>query len=60
MKYPFTYTIVFYDEAEGKDYRQEGVGLADSYVHAAAQLEEFYDDCLTAVEEIKLYFNPSL
>lgn len=38
MKHPFTYTVVFYDEAEGKYYRQEGVGLADSYTHAAAQL----------------------
>ena len=38
MKHPFTYTVVFYDEVEGKDCRQEGVGFADSYVHAAAQL----------------------
>lgn len=60
MKHPFTYTVIFYNEAEGKDYRQEGVGLADSYVHAASQLEEFYGNCLTAVEEIKLYENSTL
>ena len=60
MKYPFTYTVVFYDEVEGKDYRQEGVGLADSYSHAAAQIEEFYGICLNEIEEIKLYEFSSL
>ena len=60
MKYPFTYTVVFYDSAEGKDYRQEGVGFAESYAHAAAQIEEFYGISLSVVEEIKLYEFSSL
>ena len=60
MKYPFTYTVVFYDEVEGKDYRQEGVGFADSYAHAAAQIEEFYGITLNMIEEIKLYEYSSL
>lgn len=60
MKYPFTYTVVFYDEIKGKDYRQEGVGFADSYAHAAAQVEEFYGVCLNKIEEIKLYEFSSL
>ena len=58
--YPFTYTVVFCDEVERKNYRQEGVGLANSYAHAADQIEKFYGDCLTVVEEIKLYEYSSL
>lgn len=60
MTYPFTYTVVFYDEVEKKNYRQEGVGFADSYAHAADQLEEFYGVCLNIIKEIKLYEYSSL
>lgn len=60
MKYPFTYTVIFYDEVEEKDYRQEGVGFADSYSHAAAQIEEFYGITLNMIEEIQLYEYSSL
>ena len=58
--YTFTYTVVFCDKVERKNYRQEGVGLANSYAHAADQTEKFYGDWLTVVEEIKLYEYSSL
>lgn len=58
--YTFTYTVVFCDEVERKNYRQEGVGLANSYAHAADQLEQFYGITLNIIEEIKLYEYSSL
>lgn len=64
MKYPFTYTVVIYDELDF-DYkpmykRESGLGFANSYAHAMEQIENYYSDDLVKVINLELFEERSL
>ena len=64
MKYPFTYTVVIYDELDF-DYkpmykRESGLGLAKSFAHAMEQIENHYDHDLVKVINLELFEECSL
>jgi len=64
MKYPFTYTVVAYDELDF-DYnpmykKESGLGFANSFAHAMEQIENYYDTELVKVINLELFEESSL
>ena len=56
MMYPFSYTVVYIDHDNENSYlRESGMGFADSYAHAMAIIEKYYDCDLISVRKLELY-----
>ena len=55
MKSPFSYEVVYCGLEPNTYYRESGVGFAESYSHAANQIEEFYGTDLIAIHHLELY-----
>lgn len=55
MKSPFSYEVVYCGLESNTYYRESGVGFAESYSHAANQIEEFYGTDLIAIHHLELY-----
>ena len=58
--YPFGFTVIIYEEYDEKTktskYRREsGMGLADSYMTAAQQLDNYYGEDLLAIKHLELF-----
>lgn len=62
MKYPYSYTTVFYDGTgkEGTYRRESGMGLAESFKDAVGQLEDYYGTDLVSIKHLELYEDCSL
>lgn len=64
MKYPFTYTVVAYDELDFNHKpmykRESGLGLADSFAHAMEQIEDYYKNDLVKLINLELFEESSL
>lgn len=64
MKYPFTYTVVVYDELDF-DYkpmykRESGLGFAKSFAHAMEQIENYYSTDLVKLINLEVFEESSL
>ena len=55
MKSPFSYEVVYCGLEPKTYYRESGIGFAESYSHAANQIEEFYGTDLVAIHHLELY-----
>lgn len=55
MKSPFSYEVVYCGPEPKTYYRESGIGFAESYSHAASQIEEFYNVDLVAIHHLELY-----
>ena len=58
--YPFTFTAVVYrghDKETGESiyHRQQGMGFADSFAHAAGIVENYYGSDLINIQKLELF-----
>ena len=58
--YPFAFSVVVYqsydeDAGEPSYHRQQGMGFADSFAHAAGILENFYGSDLINIQKLELF-----
>ena len=58
--YPFTFSVVVYhgynkDTGESSYHRQQGMGFADSFSHAAGIIENFYGSELINIQKLELF-----
>ena len=53
MKYPFTFTVLGYDNKS--EYLESGMGICESYADAAHILEKKYGDEIIAIKHMKLF-----
>jgi hypothetical protein len=58
--YPFTFSVVVYhghDQETGESiyHRQQGMGFADSFAHAAGIIENYYGSELINIQKLELF-----
>ena len=58
--YPFAFSVVVYhgynkDTGESSYRRQQGMGFADSFAHAAGIVENFYGSDLISIQKLELF-----
>lgn len=58
--YPFTFAVVVYhghnkETGESIYHRQQGMGFADSFSHAAGIIENYYGSELINIQKLELY-----
>ena len=58
--YPFTFSVVVYhghDQETGESiyHRQQGMGFADSFSHAAGIIENYYGSDLINIQKLELF-----
>lgn len=52
--YPFTYSVIVCNPKDNTYYKDCGMGLAESFTNAAAQIERVYGDDLVSIDRIFL------
>lgn len=58
--YPFAFSVVVYhgynhETGESSYHRQQGMGFADSFAHAAGIIENFYGSELINIQKLELF-----
>lgn len=58
--YPFAFSVVVYhghdkNTGEFNYYRQQGMGFADSFAHAAGIVENYYGSDLISIQKLELF-----
>ena len=62
---PFAFSVVVYhgynkDTGESSYHRQQGMGFADSFAHAAGIVENFYGSDLISIQKLELFEDSDL
>ena len=62
---PFSFSVVVYhgynkDTGESNYHRQQGMGFADSFAHAAGILENYYGSDLISIQKLELFEESNL
>ena len=65
MSYPFTFSVVVYHDYDKETHtssyhRQQGMGFADSYAHAAGIIENYYGSELINIQKLELFEESNL
>jgi hypothetical protein len=60
MKYPFVYKVLCFDSDQEYYFTQSGMGMCNSFGHAAQIIESYYDKVLVAVKNLELLEDRSL
>ena len=63
--YPFGFTVIIHEEYDDKTHtstyrRESGMGLADSYMTAVQQLDNYYGEDLISIKHLELFSEDNL
>ena len=60
MKYPFIFRVAVYNFEQHSTFKHYGMGIAENYSEAAAQIEEFFKDELVQIEHLEFHEESNL